>query len=92
MLNEKRKCNDAAKIARYVLLTVSGAVEKATRLAQKTHGMLPIVFSGGVSSNTLLRTYMSNLDSVFAPPAYSADNAFGCAVLAAHLHTEEGLA
>jgi len=87
-----RNGDDSATVARFVLLTISNAVKKATCSARKAYGSLPIVFSGGVSSNTLLREVMSDLDSVFAPPAYSADNAFGCAVLAACLHSEEGLA
>lgn len=86
-----RKEIDPAHIARFVLLTVSKAVKKATQFARKQHGMLPVVFSGGVSSNSLLRTCMSDMDAVFAPPAYSADNAFGCAVLASRFHSEEGL-
>ena len=81
-----------ALIARFVLTTVSKAVKKATQSAQKEFGELPVVFSGGVSSNSLLRTYMNDMDSVFAAPSYSADNAFGCAVLAARFHSEEGLA
>ena len=81
----------AENVARFVLLTVSGAVKKTTRSAQEQYGKLPVVFSGGVSSNSLLRACMSDMDAVFAPPAYSADNAYGCAVLAARLHTEEGL-
>ena len=83
---------DRTLIARFVLLTVSNAVKKATVSARNSYGALPVVFSGGVSSNSLLRAVMSDFDSVFAPPAFSADNAFGCAVLAARFHSEEGLA
>ena len=42
----------------------------------------PVVFSGGVASNSMLRKVMEPLDPVFAEPRYSTDNAMGVAVLA----------
>ena len=41
---------------------------------------LPVLCSGGVASNRLLRTVMS--DAAFAAPQYSTDNAMGAAILA----------
>ena len=48
----------------------------------------PVVFSGGVASNSMLRKVMAPLDPVFSEPRYSTDNAMGVAVLAKRL-TEE---
>ena len=69
--------------ARYALLTVIDAVERATERALEQHPGLPVLFSGGVSSNALLRTMAGRrFGAVFAPPVYSTDNAMGVAVLA----------
>ena len=43
----------------------------------------PWCFSGGVSSNSMLRAHMSEkYGALFAEPRFSADNAAGVAVLA----------
>ena len=68
--------------AAYTLRCVSYAVLKATENARKTYPDLPIVFSGGVSSNSMLRSILSPLDPIFSEPQYSTDNAMGIAVLA----------
>jgi N6-L-threonylcarbamoyladenine synthase len=43
---------------------------------------LPVVFSGGVASNSLLRQVLAPLSPIFAQPEFSTDNAMGVAVLA----------
>ncbi len=44
---------------------------------------LPILFAGGVLSNTRIRALLYNLSNVyFAKPEYSCDNAYGIALLA----------
>lgn len=70
-----------ADIARFCLHCICGAVEKATRNAQKEYPNLPVVFSGGVASNTLLRHTFSGEQYLFCPPQFSTDNAMGTAVL-----------
>ena len=60
--------------------TVVGAVRRATEAAQKEYPGLPVLCSGGVASNSALRSALP--DSVFALPDYSRDNAMGVAVLA----------
>ena len=42
---------------------------------------LPVVFSGGVASNSLLRQELAFLNPIFCAPEYSTDNALGIAVL-----------
>lgn len=68
--------------AAFALRTVAGAVWQATAHALTAHPGLPLVFSGGVSSNSLLRGRFSQMDAVFCPSQYSTDNAMGPAVLA----------
>lgn len=74
------KCRE--ETAAYVLRCVAYAVYAATRNALKAYPDLPVVFSGGVASNSMLRQYMQQLRPVFALPQYSTDNAMGVAVLA----------
>lgn len=70
-----------AQTARYALLSVSRAVVGATREALRRYPGLPVVFSGGVASNSMLRARCGEFDAVFAPSQYSTDNAIGVAVL-----------
>ena len=73
--------NDA-ETAAYALRCVAQAVLQATQNAQKTYPGLPVVFSGGVASNSMLRDVLAPLDPIFAQPQFSTDNAMGVAVLA----------
>lgn len=73
---------DPARTAAYALRCVAYAVFKATENALKKYPNLPVVFSGGVASNTMLRNVLSPLNPVFAQPQFSTDNAMGVAVLA----------
>lgn len=69
------------EIAAFALASVCAAVKKATEQALCQYGALPVVFTGGVSSNTMLRTVMEPLGGIFGSPQYSTDNAMGIAVL-----------
>lgn len=70
-----------ADIARFVLLTVAHVVRRTTLAALEQYPGLPVLCSGGVASNTLLRQVMEPLGAVFAQPQYSTDNAMGTAIL-----------
>ncbi len=72
----------AEETAAYALRCVSNAVMHASRNALKEYPGLPIVFSGGVASNSMLRRNLADLTPVFSEPQYSTDNAMGVAVLA----------
>lgn len=74
------KTGDSASTARFALRSVANTVRRVTIEAQKVFPY-PVVFSGGVASNQLLRQIMSDLDCIFAEPVYSTDNAMGIAVL-----------
>lgn len=75
------KTQSKEETAAYALRCVAYAVRKATENALKEYPGLPVVFSGGVASNSLLREYMKDLNPVFSEPQYSTDNAMGVAIL-----------
>ena len=68
--------------AAYALRCVAKAVYAATEQALKAYPGLPVVFSGGVASNSMLREVIEPLQPIFAQPQFSTDNAMGVAVLA----------
>lgn len=70
----------AAEIARFAVQTVADTVYRTTEAAKKMYPGLPILCSGGVASNSVLRERMAG--AFFAPAEYSRDNAMGIAVLA----------
>lgn len=70
----------AADVARFALNTVVGLIRRVTERAQKEYPGLPVLFSGGVASNALLRREMGE-QVLFAEPRYSTDNAMGVAIL-----------
>lgn len=67
------------EIAYFALASVISAVRRVTERAVAKYGDLPVLYSGGVASNSLLREMTS--DGVFAAPRFSTDNAMGVAVL-----------
>ncbi len=88
MENKVRQFADAhcpADTAAFALNCVALAVSQATENALKQYSNYPVVFSGGVASNSLLRREMAGFDPIFGAPEYSTDNAMGVAVLAHRL-------
>lgn len=80
MIDNNECKNDVAKFA---LTCVCATVDKMCEDIVNNYGNLPIVFSGGVSSNTMLRNVISNkYNAYFAEPEFSLDNAAGVAVFA----------
>lgn len=73
--------NNETETAAYALRCVCYAVKKATENALNYYPGLPVVFSGGVASNTMLRESLASLNAIFAEPQYSTDNALGVAIL-----------
>ena len=81
--------NSPADTAAYALRCICTAVMQATSHALKAYPGLPVVFSGGVASNSMLRTSMKLFDAVFSEPQYSTDNAMGVAVLTYRMQGEK---
>ena len=75
------RSKDPCETAAYALRCMAKAVCKATENARKIYPGLPVVFSGGVASNSLLRSYAASYDGIFAEPQFSTDNAMGSAIL-----------
>ena len=78
-----RTGGNSAETAAYALRCVCAAVMQATRNALMAYPGYPVVFSGGVASNSMLRRELEPLNPVFSEPQYSTDNAMGVAVLTA---------
>ena len=75
------KTNDPAATAAFVLRSIAKAVSLATTNALEEYKGLPVIFSGGVASNAMLRQILKPLNPIFAEPKYSTDNAMGVAIL-----------
>jgi N6-L-threonylcarbamoyladenine synthase len=74
-------------IARFILETIASVLLRAKADAEQRWSGIPMLCSGGVASNKLLR---KRLDSaIFAQPQYSVDNAMGIAILT-HRAMERG--
>ena len=65
--------------AYFALASVISAVHRVTERAVAKYGDMPVLYSGGVASNSLLREMTP--DGVFAAPRFSTDNAMGVAIL-----------
>ena len=86
--NQCRKQIDAGvppeEVAEYCIASVEAAVDAMTSAVLKEYGKLPLLYAGGVMSNSRIqRTLGEKYGGVFVPAAYSSDNACGIAVLAA---------
>lgn len=69
-------------VARYCIESVKAAVDAMTENMLRRYGSLPVVFAGGVMSNSLIRgTLSEKYGAFFAEPAFSTDNAAGVALL-----------
>ncbi len=70
-------------VARYCIDFVAKTVEKMTEFAVSEYGKLPLVYAGGVMSNTIIKERIqSRFSASFAAPDFSCDNAAGIAYLA----------
>ena len=80
MIDENESKED---IAKFVLTYVANTVLSMLDCITDKYGEMPIVFSGGVSSNSLLKeTILNKYDANFALPEFSLDNAAGVAIYA----------
>jgi len=71
-----------AVIAAFILKSVEKTLSALCKEAIRIYGDLPIIFSGGVSSNCYLQSHLSSqFGAHFAEPQFSADNAAGIALL-----------
>lgn len=82
----------AAYVARYCLLAIAKSVSQIVGAARKSLGSLPVLCAGGVLASGVIRAWLNEaLEPVYyAPPALSADNAVGVAMIAAQAASLEG--
>ena len=74
----------ACDIARFCIESIAFALCRMTDSLRDAYPSLPILYSGGVMSNTLIRKSLSDFsNTIFASVELSSDNAVGPAVLAA---------
>lgn len=70
-------------VAKFLLSYIADTVSAMTESALSELGDLPVVFAGGVMSNTIIRGIIeSRFQAYFAEPEFSCDNAAGIAYLA----------
>lgn len=70
-------------IAKFALSCIARTIDAMTENIIGEYGNLPVVFSGGVSSNSLIRNTIENkYNAYFAQPEFSLDNAAGVALYA----------
>lgn len=84
--NKCRKMIDDGKekedVARYCIEYISAGLDKMTQYLLREYGNLPLLYSGGVMSNSIIREKFQNqYGAFFAAPEFSSDNAAGVAVL-----------
>ncbi len=72
------------EVARFCLDHVRVALEEMTARLLAEYGDLPVLYAGGVMSNSVLKKAVGKrFGGLFAPPVLSADNAAGIALLGA---------
>ena len=86
-----KKGESPEDISRFCLDFIGKTVEKMTEYALEKYDDMPLVYAGGVMSNSIIRSRIeSKFNAVFAKPDFSCDNAAGTAVLAAQKGAANG--
>ena len=71
-------------VAKYCITYISRALEEMTKTLLNKYGNLPLVYAGGVMSNSIISHYFSEYyHGRFAKPEFSSDNAAGISILSA---------
>ena len=84
--NKESPCD----IALYCIKYIESAISDTCDLLLKQYGNLPLVFSGGVMSNSIIRKdFEKKYGAYFAEPAFSSDNACGIAYLTHRMHNKQ---
>ena len=70
-------------ISRFCFQYIGSALETMTDRIIEEYGKLPLLYSGGVMSNSIIKERLTKkYNGIFASPEFSADNAAGVAILA----------
>lgn len=77
-------------ICRFCIDYIMQALKKMVLFATDKCGELPLLFSGGVSSNSIIReSFERQFEALFSEPVFSSDNAAGIAILAGIKESEK---
>lgn len=83
-----KKGESREAVAAYVLDFIGRTLVVMTEAVKARYSGLPIVYSGGVMSCSILQEMLAGENSFFAEPAFSADNAAGIACLTRRMYRE----
>lgn len=76
-------------IAFYCINYIRSALDDTVKEIIAKFGDLPLIFSGGVMSNSIIRNdFMNRYNAYFAEPQFSSDNACGIAILSSICNKE----
>lgn len=76
--------NSPEKTAAYALAYIEQTLMDMYKRIIVEHGSMPVLFSGGVMSNSIIRnSFTEKLGAIFSQPEFSSDNAGGISVLTA---------
>lgn len=94
--NKCRKMNEQGlpqeDVALFCLKYIENTLYAMSTELIKEYGELPILFAGGVMSNSIIKNGLkARLNCFFAKPEYSCDNAAGTAFLTYLLHKESNV-
>ena len=82
-----KKTGSAEATSAYVFEYVAATLDKMTENLRAEYPDIPIIYAGGVMSNSIIKQRLSHREGVyFASPAFSADNAAGVALLCRRRH------
>ena len=92
--NQCRKLFDEGKdkpfIAAFCLEYIRKTLALMTESLLEKFGKLPLVYAGGVMSNTIIKnSFTEKYNASFAPPVFSSDNAAGIAYLCCRKHKND---
>ncbi len=80
MLEDNESQND---IAKFVISYIAETLDEMTGRIINKYGKYPVVFAGGVTSNSIIKQKLSKkYGAYFAKPEFSCDNAAGIAIYA----------
>ncbi len=81
---------DYSEVALTCLTFIGKSLEGMCSNIVSTYGNMPVLFAGGVMSNSIIKNMLSEkFNCIFALPEFSTDNACGTAVLAAYRFQKE---
>ena len=90
-LNLYKKTQSKELVCAYTIDFIGKTLEKLTENLRNSYKDTPIVYAGGVMSNSIIKKRLKNKFSsvYFAEPEYSSDNASGIALLARERYLKE---